>query len=268
MRAAVYARKSTSEGDVTADAKSVRRQVEHSRIYAERKGWTVADAHIYSDDAISGAEFLKRPGFQRLMQSLQPRSAFDVLIMSESSRLGREAWETGFALKQILKAGVRVFFYMEDRECSFEHPIDKLQFSIVQAFDEMERTRASQRATDKWLQLMRAGKVPGGRLYGYDNVRGADGFVERVVNKAEAAIVRRIFERSAAGEGLSRIAKRLNAEHVSAPRAQQGRPSGWSPSTVRAVLLRDTIEASTSRIAKRNATAGASITSPASQNAS
>ena len=161
---AIYARKSNDEHGVASEAKSITRQIDHARAYARKKGWTVDDAHIYSDDAVSGAEFLKRPGFQRLMQTLQPRPPFDVLIMSESSRLGREAWETGFALKQILKAGVRVFFYLEDRECSFDHPIDKLQFSIVQAFDEMERTRASQRATDKWLQLMRAGKVPGRRL--------------------------------------------------------------------------------------------------------
>src|SRR5688572_19442351 len=135
MTAAVYARKS-NEQDVASEAKSVQRQIEHGRAYAKRKGWTLDDAHIYSDDAISGAEFLKRPGFQRLMQSLQPSPPFQVLIVSESSRLGREAWETGYALKQILKAGVSVFFYLEDRKCSFDHPLDKLQFSIVQAFDE------------------------------------------------------------------------------------------------------------------------------------
>jgi hypothetical protein len=36
--------------------------------------------------------------------------------MSEESRLGREAIETAYALKQIVQAGVRVFFYLEDRE--------------------------------------------------------------------------------------------------------------------------------------------------------
>jgi site-specific DNA recombinase len=36
-----------------------------------------------------------------------------------------------------------------------------------------------------------------------------------------------------------RIAATLNAEHARAPRAQQGRPSGWVPASVRAVLYRD-----------------------------
>ena len=40
----------------------------------------------------------------------QAPSAFNVLVMSEESRLGREALETAYALKQLVQAGVRVFF--------------------------------------------------------------------------------------------------------------------------------------------------------------
>jgi hypothetical protein len=75
---------------------------EHGRAYAQRKGWTVADEHVYVDDGISGAEFANRPGFLRLMNSLKTgsrsRPGFQVLIMSEESRLGREAIETAYAL--------------------------------------------------------------------------------------------------------------------------------------------------------------------------
>src|SRR5262245_66696027 len=38
------------------------------------------------------------------------------LVMSEESRLGRESIETGWTLKKIIDAGVRVFYYLEDRE--------------------------------------------------------------------------------------------------------------------------------------------------------
>jgi hypothetical protein len=76
------------------------------------KGWTVADEHVYVDDGISGAEFANRPGFLRLMNALKPRAPFQVLIMSEESRLGREAIETAYALKQLVTGGVRVFFYL------------------------------------------------------------------------------------------------------------------------------------------------------------
>jgi DNA invertase Pin-like site-specific DNA recombinase len=66
--------------------------------------------HVYVDDGISGAEFNNRPGFVRLMNAVKPRPAFQVLIMSEESRLGREAIETAYALKQLITANVRVWF--------------------------------------------------------------------------------------------------------------------------------------------------------------
>ena len=51
--------------------------------------------------------------------------------------------------------------------------------------------------------------------------------------------MRRMFELCADGAGLTRITKTLNADGVPAPRPQQGRPVGWTPSTVRAVLRRE-----------------------------
>ena len=110
MIAAVYARKSTEQNGVAEDAKSVARQIEHAKAYAVKKGWSVSDDHIYSDDGISGAEFVKRPGFMRLMNALKPRPPLQVLIMSEESRLGREQIQTAYALQQLTDAGVRVWF--------------------------------------------------------------------------------------------------------------------------------------------------------------
>ncbi len=91
MITAIYARKSTEQTGVADEQKSVARQVDHARQYAARKGWTVDEARVFVDDGISGAEFAARPGFLRLMNSLKPRAPFQVLIMSEESRLGREA---------------------------------------------------------------------------------------------------------------------------------------------------------------------------------
>jgi DNA invertase Pin-like site-specific DNA recombinase len=101
MIAAIYARKSTEQTGVADEQKSVTRQVDHARAYATRKGWTIDEGSIYVDDGISGAEFANRPGFLRLMNALKPRAPFQVLVMSEESRLGREAIETAYALKQL-----------------------------------------------------------------------------------------------------------------------------------------------------------------------
>src|SRR5512136_447267 len=139
MIAAIYARKSTEQNGVNDEEKSVTRQIEHAKAYAAKKGWAVAEAYIYADDGISGAEFTKRPGFLRLMNALKPKAPFQVLIMSEESRLGREAIETAYALKQFITAGVQVWFYLEDRQRTLESPTDKLLLSVTAFADELER---------------------------------------------------------------------------------------------------------------------------------
>jgi len=163
--------------------------------------------------------------------------------MSEESRLGREAIETAYALKQLVRAGVRVFFYLEDRERTLDSPTDKLLMSVTAFSDELEREKARQRTYDAMQRKARAGHVTGGRVFGYDNVEivageGRRSHVERRIYDDEAAVVRRIFELCALGAGLTRITKTLNAERVPAPRPQQGRPRAWVASSVRAVLLR------------------------------
>lgn len=95
--AAVYARKSNDQ-NLRDEEKSVTRQIEHARAYAARKGWTVAEEHVYQDDGISGAEFIKRPGYLALMNALRPRSLFQVLIVMDQSRLGRSLDEIPYAV--------------------------------------------------------------------------------------------------------------------------------------------------------------------------
>jgi site-specific DNA recombinase len=243
MIAAIYARKSNDQSGIADDQKSVVRQVEHARQYAARKGWAIDESIVFVDDGVSGAEFANRPGFLRLMNALKPRPTFQVLIMSEESRLGREAIETAYALKQLVQAGVRVFFYLEDRERTLDSPTDKIMLSLTAFADELEREKARQRTYDAMQRKARAGHVTGGRVFGYDNVEvlGADGkrsHVVRRINEREASVVRRIFEMCAAGHGGRAIAKTLNADGEPAPRAQQGRPVAWAQSSVWAILRR------------------------------
>jgi DNA invertase Pin-like site-specific DNA recombinase len=234
MTAAVYARKSTDQTGVADEQKSVARQIDHARAYAARKGWTIDDAHVYIDDGISGAEFANRPGFLRLMNALKPRPQFQVLVMSEESRLGREAIETAYALKQLVTAGVRVFFYLEDRERTLDSPTDKIMLSLTAFADELEREKARQRTRDAMVRKAKAGHVTGGACFGYRNVEivGPDGkrsHVDRQIDPTEAEVMRRIFRLSAEGYGLKTIAKRLNADDVPSPRAQRGRSQTWAP---------------------------------------
>ncbi len=250
MRSAIYARKSTDQSGVSDEMRSVARQVEVAKAFAARHGWDVLEEYVFIDDGISGAEFDRRPAFLRLMRCLGLRAPFDVLIMSEASRLGREALETNHAFKQLLSAGVRVFFALENRELLLDSPADKLVLTMSGIVAEYERENARARTKEAMLRKARAGHVTGGRVYGYANrevfetncasERPKRVRVDYEIKPDEAAIIVRIFRWAADGLGLKRIAVTLNDEHVPGPAPYRpGRPRGWAPSTILAMLERE-----------------------------
>jgi len=215
-----------------------------ARAYAARNGWAVAGECLYSDDGISGAEFDRRPGLVRLLNALKPTPPFQVLIVSDRDRIGREQIETSYVLKQILLAGVRVFEYQGGgRELTLDDPMDKLAMAVTNFAAELERMKASQRTRDALHGKAERGYVVGGTLFGYDNVAvigetGKRQHVERRINRDEAAIVARVFEMLAAGMGFKKTAKTLNAEGVPSPRPRRaGRARAWTPSSIRAMVF-------------------------------
>jgi DNA invertase Pin-like site-specific DNA recombinase len=239
MIAAVYARKSTDQKDTADEQKSVARQVEAAKACARSKGWTVDPGLVLIDDGISGAEFDRRPAFTRLMELVKhKRAPFQVLLVNAIDRLCREQWETQNALKNILKARIRVWIVYQDREFTVDNPEDKLMIGMTMAFADYERVQGQRRTTAAMMAKARAGLVTGGRTFGYENVRKAKGHVERRILESEAKVIRMIYKLYAAGGGYRSIAHHLNAKRVPSPRAQRGRPSGWDMGTVKAVLER------------------------------
>ena len=205
MIAAIYARKSTEQHGVNEEEKSVARQVAHAKEYAHKKGWTVSPDHIYIDDGMSGVNFVSRPGFIRLMNALKPRPPFDILIMSEESRLGRESIETAYSLKTITDAGVRVFFYLEDRERKLDSAMDKVMFSLASFGAEVEREKCRQRTHDAMRRKAERKEVIGCPVYGYDAVPVEDSsgngnpHMIRQINAVESWVILRLFEQYATG---------------------------------------------------------------------
>jgi site-specific DNA recombinase len=241
MIAALYARKSTKdEGRGDAKDKSVSAQLDEARAYAAAKGWTVTEAHVYSDDGISGAEFgERRPGLAALLNALQlAPPPFGAVIMTEESRLGREQFQTGYVLAQLATAGVRVFLSGEGREAQLHDSTGKFMESVRGFAAEMEREKARERTARAMYRKARSGFVAGGRVFGYTNVR-VDGHVERRINEAEAAVVRRIFTRYAEGAGFRTIEHELNRAAVPCPRPSKGGPAQWSALTIRDMIRRE-----------------------------
>ena len=78
----------------------------------------------------------------------------------------------GLCVKQLVTAGVRVFFYLEDRERTLDSPTDKIMMLLTAyADDSSARRRASGVRRDAAEGAAR--HVTGGRLFGYDNLEVA-----------------------------------------------------------------------------------------------
>ncbi len=251
---AIYGRKSTLDAR-HEDHKSVTRQVEQATRYVEARGGEALPGHVYLDDEVSGAEFRARAGLLRFLDTLKNGRAFNAVVTSEESRFGREQLETGYLLKQITDAGVRVFYYLEDREARLDSALDKIMASLTLFGAELEREKARQRARDAAERKARQGLVTGGEPYGYQNVPYRAGqevppgephdCVKRRIQPAEAAIVRGIFRMYAAGWGITKIAKTLNgvptyaaqsAEFFTGQRVAAPRTGSWAPTAIRAML--------------------------------
>jgi len=253
MIAAVYARKSTEQNGVPDEAKSVSRQVENARSFAQSKGWTVDDRYIFVDDGISGAEFDKRPGLQRLLQLLKPKAPFGELVVAEQKALGRESFETNYLVKQLAQAGVEVVEYVHGRSLTPKNWIDKVTSAVLSSVDEGHREQSRERTHEAHAAKHKRGHVVGGRVFGYRNKdvfvgqdahdRPIRSHVERAIDEAEGRIVYRIFEMYDSGMGLKAIAKQFNREAVIPPTpfvhkdaSKVGPVRGWATSTIRAIL--------------------------------
>jgi Recombinase len=97
-------------------------------------------------------------------------------------------------------------------------------------------------------QLALQGLHTGGRVFGYRQVpiesattrdsygRPAIEGVRLVIDPNQAATIRRIFERYAAGHSMKRTAIDLNHERILSPQPREGRPQSWAQSSVRHIF--------------------------------
>jgi DNA invertase Pin-like site-specific DNA recombinase len=255
LKAAIYARKSTDDSERNTENKSVTRQVDTAKAYAQRKGWAVHEQHIYVDDGISGAEFRNRPGLKRLLNDLKQ---FDVVVMSEVSRLGRDMLRNAVVIDEIVASGKRLFYYLTDEEEKADTPEQRVMVTLKSYAAEVEREKSSQRVRDALERKARKGYNTGGVVYGYDNVpvmlTGSAGepvksHTDYKVNLEQAAVINAIFQMCADGHGLKTIAKTLNGDLSYAelslkyfdgkrPASPRKGTGSWSASTLHPMLRR------------------------------
>jgi len=129
MRVAIYARVSTAN-----NGQDPTMQTRELREYAERRGWTVADAYV--DIGISGTKE-KRPELDRLMADAH-RRRFDAVVVWKFDRFARSVSHLLRALETFKAQGIEFVSFSEQLDTST--PTGKLVFTVLGAVAELERS--------------------------------------------------------------------------------------------------------------------------------
>jgi site-specific DNA recombinase len=236
QRVAVYARFSTNRQNES----SLEEQVRACTDYATRQQWAVVKA--YDDKGISGAALGNRPGIQ-LMQADAAAGAFDVLLVTDLSRLSRNQGDLPKLIMRLTQRRIRVIGVQDGTDTARKGY--KLQVGVSGIVGEAFREMVKERTALSLRLRAEQGYHTGGVSYGYVSVAvdpaEPNGYKRLQIEESRAATVRRIFQLYADGASPRGIAASLNDESVPSPGAKwkrtRRRTDGrWLASSVLSIL--------------------------------
>jgi DNA invertase Pin-like site-specific DNA recombinase len=214
LRCAVYTRKSTEEGLAQAfNTLDAQRGACEAYVASQRaEGWVLVPDR-YDDGGFSGGT-LERPALRRLLIDIE-RGLVDVVVVYKIDRLSRSL--TDFAKLVDVFEAHGVTFVSVTQAFNTTTSMGRLTLNVLLSFAQFEREVIGERIRDKVAASKARGMWMGGKVpLGYD-VRDR----KLVVNEAEAARVRRVFELFVeTGSGVETV-RRLQAEGAT---SKSGRP--------------------------------------------
>jgi DNA invertase Pin-like site-specific DNA recombinase len=185
----------------------------------------------YSDRAASGSTRF-RPSYQDLLAAAA-RHEFDVVVAEALDRLSRDQEDVAALFKTLTFHGVQLVTLAEG-------VISELHVGLKGTMNALFLKDLSAKTHRGMRGRIKDKRAAGGLSYGYAVKRETDAKGEpvrggRVINREEAAVVRRIFSEFVGGASPRAIAKRLNGEKIAGP---GGRP--WQDTTIRGHAERGT----------------------------
>lgn len=201
-RAVLYLRLSRDD-DNRGESESIQNQRALLREYAARQGFSVIDE--YADDGWSGTSF-DRPRFQDMLRDME-QHRFDIVLVKDLSRLGRDYIQTGRYLELVFpEHGVRLIA-VNDGIDTARADTDLAPFRNV--VNEMYARDTSRKIRSALHAKMQAGKFIGNFApYGYQ--KDPRDHNHLIPDERAAAVVRQIFTWAAAGKRPAEIARALN----------------------------------------------------------
>ena len=183
LRVTFYARVST---DTDEQLNSLDNQIGYYRDYITRNpAWTFIDGYI--DEGLSGMTTRKRDNFQRMVQDAKD-DKFDLILTKEITRFARNTLDSIRYTRELLSAGVGVFF-QNDNINTFDED-SELRLTIMSGIAQDELRKLSSRVRFGHQQAIKNNVVLGNsRIFGYrkDSRR-------LVIDENEAPMVRELFE--------------------------------------------------------------------------
>ena len=206
-RCAVYCRVSSDERlDQEFNSIDAQREAGHAYIASQRaEGW-IPVADDYDDPGYSGGN-TDRPALKRLLADIE-RGLIDIVVVYKIDRLTRSLAD--FAKMVDVFDLHDVSFSAVTQQINSATSMGRLMLNVLLSFAQFEREVTSERIRDKIAAAKRKGMWMGGvPSIGYDVVNR-----QLVINDAEAAVVRRIFEEMLTIGSPTQIAANLTAEGI------------------------------------------------------
>lgn len=182
MRVTFYARVSTTREE---QENSIENQIAYFTDMIQRnQNWIYVDGYI---DRVRGEAAENRASFMRMIEDGKA-GAFDLILTKEVSRFARNTIDSLTYTRDLLRAGVGVFF-QNDNICTIDTD-SELRLTIMSSIAADEVRKLSERVRWGHKRAIESGNVMGNsRIFGYDKQD-----CRLVVNEAEAEMVRMIFE--------------------------------------------------------------------------
>ena len=206
-RCAVYCRVSSDERlDQEFNSIDAQKEAGHAYIASQRaEGW-IPVTDDYDDPGFSGGN-TDRPALKRLLADIE-RGLIDIVVVYKIDRLTRSLAD--FAKMVELFDQRDVSFSAVTQQINSATSMGRLMLNVLLSFAQFEREVTGERIRDKIAAAKRKGMWMGGvPSIGYDVVNR-----QLVINEAEAAVVRRIFEEMLTIGSPTQIAANLTAEGI------------------------------------------------------
>ncbi|GAA1839955.1 recombinase family protein [Asanoa iriomotensis] len=215
-RAVIYLRVSL---DATGEELTITRHREDCQRIAKVRGWAVVAEYV--DNSISAAGKKRRPQYDAMVAAYA-RGEFDAILCWDLDRLTRVPRQLEDWIDAATERGLLLVTANGEADLSTDAGRLFARIKASVGRNEIERKGARQRSAA--AQRAELGRPPKGtRLTGFS--------VDGKIIRAEAKVVRELFEKFAAGESIKGLTRGLTEAGVPTRRG-----GAWHPSSVREIL--------------------------------